>query len=122
MSKTTFSIDGLDELIQAFAQLPDDAIHKLSAPSVDAAEKVAERAKSKVRNRTGDLANAITVKKPGKPKNKKAYQIFAKVSFKKEGMHGVPLEVAPYAGAWIEMWSRDDDLYSRGRPLRRGVD
>lgn len=90
---SSFSIEGLDELIQAFAQLPDDAIHKLSAPSVDAAEKVAERAKSKVRNRTGDLANAITVKKPGKPKNKKAYQIFAKVSFKKEGMHGVPLEL-----------------------------
>ena len=88
-----FSIEGLDELIQAFAQLPDDAIHKLSAPSVDATEKVAERAKSKVRNRTGDLANAITVKKPGKPRNKKAYQIFAKVSFKKEGMHGVPLEL-----------------------------
>ena len=88
-----FSIEGLDELVQAFQQLPDDAIHRLSAPSVEAAEKVAERAKSKIRNRSGDLANAITVKKPGKPKNKKAYRIFAKVSFSKKGMHGVPLEL-----------------------------
>ncbi len=90
---TGVSIEGLDELIQAFANLPEDMIFDLMDPSVAAARVVAARAKTKIRNRSGDLSRAITVIKPGKSSSKKAYRIFAKVTFKKKGMHGVPLEL-----------------------------
>lgn len=90
---TDFSIEGLDELIKAFAALPEDMILNLSAPSVEAATLISKRAKAKVRKQTGGLEKAIYVVKPGKSNNKKAYQIFAKVTFKKSAMYGVPLEL-----------------------------
>lgn len=93
MSKATFEIEGLEELLKAFAELGPNAIHKLSEPSVEGAELVAGRAKMKIIDQTGDLANSIKVYKPGKSTSKKAYRIFAKVGFSKKGMHGVPLEL-----------------------------
>jgi len=86
-------IEGLDELCKAFAELGEDAIFKLSDPSVEGAELVLSRAKPKIHKVSGDLVNALKVKKPGKQKNKKAYKIFASLTFGKGGMHGVPLEL-----------------------------
>lgn len=91
-----FEIEGLNELIKAFAELGADALYKLSEPSVEAAEIVCERAKAKVNDVTGELKNNIIVKKPGRSRNKKRYQIFAKVTLKggqDGGQHGVPLEL-----------------------------
>lgn len=91
-----FEVEGLDELIKAFAELGTDAIYKLADPSVEAAELVLERAKSRINDKTGELENALEVKKPGRQSKhlKKAYRIFAKVGFKpRQGMHGVPLEL-----------------------------
>jgi HK97 gp10 family phage protein len=85
-------IDGLDDLIKAFSELGDDAILKLSGPSVDAATVVLNKAKPKIRSVTGDLAAALKVKKPGRQK-KKSYKIFATVGFTRKAMHGVPLEL-----------------------------
>lgn len=91
-----FEVEGLDDLIKAFADLGTDAIYKLADPSVEAAELVLKRAKSKINDQTGELENALEVKKPGRPSKhlKKAYRIFAKIGFKpRQGMHGVPLEL-----------------------------
>jgi len=90
---TGFEIEGLEELIQAFQKLGEDAIFKLSEPSVKAAEIVLAKAKSKIHNVSGELYRGLKVKKPGKQKNKKAYRIFATVGFGKSAMHGVPLEL-----------------------------
>jgi len=86
-------IEGLDELCEAFRSLGEDAIFKLSDPSVEGAELVLSRVKPKIHKVSGELVNALRVKKPGKQKNKKAYRIFASLTFGKGGMHGVPLEL-----------------------------
>lgn len=91
-----FEVEGLEELIKSFAELGNDAIYKLADPSVEAAELVLKRAKSKINDRTGELENALVVKKPGRQSKhlKRAYRIFAKVGFRpRQGMHGVPLEL-----------------------------
>lgn len=88
-----FEVEGLEELIKAFADLGTDAIYRLADPSVEAAELVLERARGKIREDTGQLKAALKVTKPGKPRNKKAYRIFAKVGFGKQAMYGVPLEL-----------------------------
>ena len=94
-------IEGLDELCKAFAELGEDALFKLSEPSVKAANIVLQRAKAKTHDVTGELDRALTVKKPGNQNryvhgvnvSHKAYKIFARVTFGKGGMHGVPLEL-----------------------------
>lgn len=88
-----FEVEGLEELIKSFAELGNDAIYKLAAPSIEAAELVCERARGKIRDDTGQLSIALKVTKPGRPRNKKAYRIFAKVGFGKGAQHGVPLEL-----------------------------
>lgn len=90
---TGFKIEGLEELIKSFASLGEDAIYKLSEPSVRAANVVLEKARSKTHDISGDLDLNLKVTKPGKQKNKKAYRIFAKVGFGKGAMYGVPLEL-----------------------------
>ncbi|MCK9518046.1 MAG: hypothetical protein M0R74_03300 [Dehalococcoidia bacterium] len=92
-SYSNVKIEGLDELCEAFAKLGEDAIYKLSEPSVRAAKLVCARATSKIHDVTGALGLSLTVKNPGKQKNKKAYKIFASVTFGKGGAHGVPLEL-----------------------------
>ena len=87
-----FYIEGLDELIKDFAELGEDAIYRLSEPSVDAANIVLAKAMQKTNDITGDLDRALKVTKPGNKKGR-AYRIFAKVGFTKKGMHGVPLEL-----------------------------
>lgn len=95
-------IEGLEELIKAFAELGPNAILKLGRYTVDAAELVATRARANINDKTGELSSAIKVYKPGgssrskitgKAVDKKAYRVFSKVGFSKKGMHGVPLEL-----------------------------
>lgn len=85
-------IEGLEELMKAFAELGPNAILNLGRHTVDAAEIVAKRARANVNDKSGDLASAIKVYKPSS-RNKKAYSVFSKVGFSKKGMHGVPLEL-----------------------------
>jgi len=89
-----FEIEGLDELMKAFSALGTDVVYKLAEPSTKGAELILARAKSRINNITGELENALIVRKPGKQQNKKAYQIFAKVGFRgRQGREGVPLEL-----------------------------
>jgi HK97 gp10 family phage protein len=90
---TSFKIEGLEELIESFVKLGEDAISELSEPSVKAAEVVLNRARQKIHDVTGDLRSALKVTKPGKQENKKAFRTFAKVGFGRGAQHGVPLEL-----------------------------
>ena len=86
---------GDEELIAAFKELGEDAIYRLEQPSIQAANVILAKAKSIVpvaEVNGGDLKRSLKVYKPGK-RNKKAYQIIARVGFGKGAMHGVPLEL-----------------------------
>lgn len=86
---TSFKVDGLDELIEDFAKLGEDAILQLSEPSIKAANVVLRKAKLKLEPhyKTGDLFHSLKVKEPGKQTNKKAYQVFAQVGFSQKTMN-----------------------------------
>lgn len=92
-------IEGLDELVEAFNKLDINTIYKLAPYTVEAAEIVAEKAKSKINNipDSKDLRTKIVVKKPGRDKkNHKRTQVFSKVTLKggkSGGQYGVPLEL-----------------------------
>ena len=90
-------IEGLEELVEAFNALPDDAIFKLGPATIDGAQLIAERAKTKINNipDNKDLRDKIKVRKPGR-KPKRRYQVFANVYLKggkDGGQYGVPLEL-----------------------------
>lgn len=93
MSIKSGSIDGLDELMKAFAKLGDDAIIKLEPASIAGAEKVLHKARQKLEPhyKTGEGFHSLKVVKPSKKKGK--YSIFSKVTFGKGGAHLVPLEL-----------------------------
>jgi|GEM_PF-2012241 phage protein, HK97 gp10 family len=84
----SLSFEGFDETVKAFNALNnEDLIFRLSEPSVKGAEIIADKARSKINNITGDLARSIKVHKPGRKKGK-AYQIFARVGFNQKGTDG----------------------------------
>jgi len=90
-------IEGLEELVEAFNKLGEDAVFKLGPASIEGANIIAEKAKTKVNNipDNKDLRNNIKVRKPGR-KPKKKYQVFANVYLKggrNGGQYGVPLEL-----------------------------
>lgn len=90
-------IEGLEELVEAFNNLPEDAVFKLGPATIEGASIISEKAKTKVNNipDNKDLRNNIKVRKPSK-KPKKKYQIFANVYLKggkNGGQYGVPLEL-----------------------------
>ena len=90
-------VEGLEELVKAFNALPDDAIFKLGPATIEGANLIAERAKTKINNipDNKDLRDKIKVRKPGR-RPKKKYQIFANVYLqggKNGGQYGVPLEL-----------------------------
>lgn len=84
-------IEGMDELVKAFAELGTEELIKLREPVTQAANIVIAKAKPKIHDVTGELKSSLKVTKPsGKGKNK--YQIIAKVGIGK-AKHAVPLEL-----------------------------
>ena len=84
-------VEGLNELIKAFAALGDEAISEIIPVSIAGAEIVQRRAKSNV-NSTGKLDKAIKVSKPTKSSIRK-YTIYSRVRIAKSGAYGIPLEL-----------------------------
>ena len=84
-------VEGLDELIKDFAKLGADAVKQLKEPCNRGADMVLSKARSKINDRTGELSRALKTIPVKKSKNPNL--IFARVSFGKGGMHGVPLEL-----------------------------
>lgn len=89
-----FKLEGINELIKAFADLPDEALEFVEKASYPAAEVVRTRAKGYLvnYNDTGALSDSLKVNKPSK-RRKYKYVVFSKVWFGKGGAHGVPLEL-----------------------------
>lgn len=85
-------IEGMDDLIKAFSNLGEDAFIALKPSATEAAEIVLNKARGKIRNRTGTLSRSLKVVKPGNKKAKSGV-IFAKVTFGKDAAYAVPLEL-----------------------------
>jgi hypothetical protein len=87
-------IEGLEELLKAFTELPDEAVTYVEQASYPAAQTILNRARGYLTkyNDTGALSSSLKANKPSK-KRKYKYVIFSKVWFGKGGKHGVPLEL-----------------------------
>lgn len=85
-------IEGLDELVKALADLGEDAVQKLAPATIEGANIVKEKAKTKIHDVTGDLSKSLKVSKPSK-KSKNKYIVMSRVQMGKGGKHGVPLEL-----------------------------
>lgn len=90
----TSEIIGLDELIKAFMNLPEEALTFVSKASYPPAEKIMHRARGylQTHNKTGALSQSLKVNKPSRSAKYK-YTIFSKVWFGTGGAHGVPVEL-----------------------------
>lgn len=87
-----FKLEGMDDLIKAFAELGEDAFEELAPKATEAANIVLARARARIRNRTGNLSKSLKVTKPSRKKVKEG-RIFALVRIGKGGSYGVPLEL-----------------------------
>ena len=78
-SKSQTVVEGLDELIKAFAALGDEAMPKLKAAADGAGEIVLQKAKTKVPVKPGHLRDKL---KLGKMKTKVGkYLYYTKITF-----------------------------------------
>jgi hypothetical protein len=87
-------VEGLDELIRAFAKLPDEAINTLKPAIKNDTKIILTKARANLvkHNKTGAMSKSLKTNAPKRAKKYK-YQIFASVYFAMEGRHGVPLEL-----------------------------
>lgn len=83
---------GAVELINAFKALDENAVYKLTNPSIAAANVVLKKAKDLVPVDSGDLKQKLKVRNPTKA-SKRAYRITAQVAFPRSVAYGVPLEL-----------------------------
>lgn len=87
-------IEGLDELLKAFAALPEDAINTVNPIIAKDTQIIINKARAILakRNKTGALSRSLKSNRP-KRSGKYKYQIFGSVYFAPGGRHGVPLEL-----------------------------
>jgi HK97 gp10 family phage protein len=84
-------IEGLEELMRAFAELGDQAMPRLKKESEEAGEIVLARTKAKVPVDSGDLRDALYLMKK---RLKKGDSItFSRVTFPRSVGYAVPLEL-----------------------------
>lgn len=96
-SKSQTTVEGLDELIKAFSELPDEALKYVEEASIEPAQKIITKARANLAkynkySNTGTLSKSLKVNKPSK-KRKYKYEVFSKVWFGAGGAYGVPLEL-----------------------------
>ena len=91
-SKNQTTVEGLDELIEAFQKLGDDALPYLMQGSNEAGSEVLRKAKIKVPVDTGNLKRKLKVIK-AKKSAKYPYRVFSKVTFSRGAAYAVPLEL-----------------------------
>lgn len=91
-SQSQTTVEGLDELIKAFQQLPDDALKYVKEGSISAAQKVCDRAKQLVPENTGATKRLLYVKKPTASAKAK-YKVLSTITAKKGAAALAPLEL-----------------------------
>lgn len=109
------SVEGFDELADQLLAFGQDTIFRLGPATVECAELIAAKARTKAPKLTGELTNGIVVKKPGRQKSHKAYRVFASVQLSKDARHGVPVEL----GHRLYMFGRKTLQDVEARPFLR---
>lgn len=84
------TIKGADEIEQRLKELGIKALPAVQQAIMEGAKIVAEEAKSRVRKKTGALAESITV---GKPKEAQLGEVSAIIGPGREGFYGMFLEL-----------------------------
>jgi HK97 gp10 family phage protein len=107
-------IDGLDELIKAFAGLSDDAIRNLREPTIVSAHVVMEQAKRLTHDVSGDLDLSMKIRKPTQRDQSKT-KVFSRVYLSKGGKHGAPLEF----GHKLVYMGRKTNVFIPAHPFMR---
>ena len=114
MAINSASVEGLDELIDAFTSLPDDALAYVRDGSNSAAQVVCNRAKQLVPIKTGDTQKLLYVRKATARKNAK-YKVLSTVAAKKGAAAIGPLEL----GHKLVFFGKHTDRYIEARPFLR---
>ena len=89
------NVEGLAELMKAFAKLPEDALEFVEKESYPPCEKIKHRARRYLEPhiKTGKLfSEGLKITKPNK-RRKYKYVVFSKVYFTSKTAYGVPLEL-----------------------------
>lgn len=89
---SNIEIEGLDELIEACANLPEEAIKYIKDGSDKAGGIVLNKAKQKVPVKTGNLQSKLKLGR-AKISGKYPYRVFSKVTTAKGAAYMVPLEL-----------------------------
>ena len=108
------TVVGLDKLIKDFKKLPEEAIVHLEKASIDSGAKILTDAKAAVPIETGELRNALKLRKPGAKRKKKAV-IISQVTFPKSVAYAVPLEL----GHKLVMFGKTTNIKVKERPFLR---
>lgn len=85
-------IEGLDELIKAFLELPDESLKYIKEGSMEAAQIVCNKAKQLAPVDTGKTKDLLYVRKP-KASKKSKYKILSVIAAKKGAAAIGPLEL-----------------------------
>jgi len=91
-SKNQTTIDGLDELIDAFMKLPEESLVFLKNASNSAGDIVLNKSKQKAPVDTRNLQNSLKLVK-AKKSSKYPYRVFSKVTLGKGSAYAVPVEL-----------------------------
>ena len=113
-SKSQTTVEGLDELIEAFMKLPDDALAYVKEGSISAAQTVCNRAKELVPVDTDKTRQLLYVKKPSKSAKAK-YKVLSTIGAKKGAAALAPLEL----GHKLVYMGRRTDTVIAPRPFLR---
>ena len=114
MAIKSASIEGLDELIEAFMKLPEDAMQYVKDGSNEAGNVVLAKAQAKVPVKTGNLKGKLKLGK-AKKSSKNPYQVFSKVTAGKGAAYMTPLEL----GHHLVFMGHDTDTDIEPRPFLR---
>ena len=114
MAIKSASIEGLDELIEAFMKLPEDAMKYVKAGSDKAGNVVLAKAQAKVPIKTRNLKGKLKLGK-AKKSDKYPYRVFSKVTAAKGAAYMTPLEL----GHHLVFMGHDTDTDIAPRPFLR---
>jgi HK97 gp10 family phage protein len=108
------SIEGLDELIEAFMKLPEEALAYVREGSNSAAQAVCNKAKQLVPIDTGDTQKLLYVRKATASKKAK-YKVLSIIAAKKGAAAIGPLEL----GHKLVYFGKPTDRHIEARPFLR---
>lgn len=112
-------IEGLDQLIKEFSELPDKAVKKIIPVTNEMAERIIVRARQKLVQgghvKTGTLYKSLKVGKAKTSRSK--HYVFSSVTFAPEGYYGTQVELGHKFSGFL--WKQADKKRVEAKPFLR---